>query len=59
MENSAYGEINERSFSNPHPWWIMITDNNTCQSCISLFLFNINGELQKWKKNDNNIYFKI
>ena len=20
IENSAYGEINERSFSNPHPW---------------------------------------
>ena len=20
-ENFAYGEINERSFSNPHPWW--------------------------------------
>ena len=21
IENFAYGEINERSFSNPHPWW--------------------------------------
>ena len=20
IENFAYGEINERSFSNPHPW---------------------------------------
>ena len=22
MENFAYGEINERSFSNPHPWLV-------------------------------------
>ena len=21
VDNFAYGEINERSFSNPHPWW--------------------------------------
>ena len=25
IENFAYGEINERSFSNPHPWIATIT----------------------------------
>ena len=24
IENLAYGEINERSFSNPHPWWCIM-----------------------------------
>ena len=29
-ENFAYGEINERSFSNPHPWqiWRMLSVRN-------------------------------
>ena len=25
IENFGYGEINERSFSNPHPWWVRIS----------------------------------
>ena len=28
-ENFAYGEISERSFSNPHPWWV--TPDGYCQ----------------------------
>ena len=26
IENFAYGEINERSFSNPHPWPDILLD---------------------------------
>ena len=28
IENFAYGEINERSFSNPRPWMVSVVDHN-------------------------------
>ena len=38
IENFAYGEINERSFSNPHPWsgaWPIIIIHHCCMSILS------------------------
>ena len=42
IENFAYGEINERSFSNPHPkskWSLVITE--TCMPMIQDILINL------------------
>ena len=35
IENFAYGEIDERSFSNPHPWAVVQPDICTTDSCTT------------------------
>ena len=41
IENFAYGEINDRSFSNPHPWPLSFVRNTTVLLC-NLFCAKLN-----------------
>ena len=46
IENFAYGEFNERSFSNPHPR--SITYNDSRWLCASCFIFRFKVELYRY-----------
>ena len=37
IENFAYGEINEQSFSNPHPWWLAPAGVRSCAAQVKIW----------------------
>ena len=40
VENFAYGEINERSFSNPHPWSWWRHQMETFSALLTIYALN-------------------
>ena len=47
IENFAYGEINERNFSNPHPWYWIVDEPLPEVMIIQSFAYALSG-LNMW-----------